>query len=142
MLMILSVIGCTANQSASSTKQSKAQNVQKKAVINPATKKITDEVLKVKGVSKATVLVHDKDVVVGIDVKKGEPATSVEDKVRNKVESSKPGYFVHVTSEKKLHERIKTLNTKMTGKNPVKTLGNDVGIIIQDIGKAVRAPFQ
>ncbi|SDF73774.1 Sporulation lipoprotein YhcN/YlaJ (Spore_YhcN_YlaJ) [Fontibacillus panacisegetis] len=141
VLIILSGTGCTANKSANSAKP-KTKSVQNKKAINPVTKKISDEVLKVKGVSKATVLVHDKDVVVGIDVKKGEPATSVEENVRYRVEGSKPGYFVHVTSDKKIHERIKKLNTKMTGKNSVKTLGNDVGVIIQDIGKTIRAPFQ
>ncbi|WP_044478109.1 YhcN/YlaJ family sporulation lipoprotein [Paenibacillus antibioticophila] len=140
-LFAISATGCTANKSANSAKP-KAKSEQKHKVIDPVAKKITDEVTKVKGVSKATVLVHNKDVVVGIDVKDGEHKARIEDEIRYRVENSEPGYAVHVTSDKKIHERIKKLNTNMTGKNPIKTLGNDVGIIIQDIGEAVRAPFQ
>lgn len=142
VMLVLSGTGCQANKSSKSNNKPKAQSVQKKTAIDPATKKITDEVMKVKGVSKATVLVHNPDVLIGIDVKEGEHTATVEDHVRYKVESSKPGYFVHVTSNKKLHQKIKKLSTKMSGKKPGQAEGTEVGVIILDIGQETRTPFR
>lgn len=142
IMLIFSGTGCQANKSSNANKKPKAQSVQKKTTIDPKTKEITDEVMKVKGVSKATVLVHNPDVLIGIDIKEGEHSATVEDQVRYKVESSKPGYFVHVTANKKLHQRIKKLSTKMSGKKPGKTEGTEVGVIILEIGKETRTPFK
>jgi hypothetical protein len=44
--------------------------------------KIAKNVSSVKGISKATVIVYNRDAIIGINVKKGENTSTVEQKVR------------------------------------------------------------
>ncbi|MFC3799565.1 YhcN/YlaJ family sporulation lipoprotein [Cohnella sp. GCM10012308] len=109
-----------------------------------ASDKIAKHVYKVKGVSKATVIVHNRDAIVGIDVKQGENAKAVENQVRETVARSEPGYTVHVTSDKQYHARIKTLNSQMVplDGHPVRNFSEDVATLLRDIGHTVSAPFR
>lgn len=157
--MIFAMAGCQAGTTA---KQYKSQNVQKtqktaqkpaqKTAQKPAQKtapahnalsrEVRYEVLRVREVKDATVLVHNKDVVIGIDVKDGQNKALAAENVRYRIKNALPQYKVHVTSEKKHHTKIKTLSSQMASKHPVKTLSNDVGVLIKDIGKTVTAPFR
>ncbi|MEF2968840.1 YhcN/YlaJ family sporulation lipoprotein [Paenibacillus sp. M1] len=107
----------------------------------PLPMQISDKVTKTNGVQKATVIVHNNDIVVGLDTKGSNP-TIVEENVRHQIKVNYPQYAVHVTSDQKLHAKIKKLNTKMNGAKPVKTLTKDIKTVIADIGKTVRAPFK
>lgn len=109
-----------------------------------ASDKIAKHVYAVKGVSKATVLVHNRDAIVGIDVKHGENAKTVENQVRQAVERSEPGYAVHVTSDKQYHARIQSLNSQMKplDGHPVRNFSEDVATLLRDIGQTVSAPFR
>ncbi|MDG0808437.1 YhcN/YlaJ family sporulation lipoprotein [Cohnella rhizosphaerae] len=109
-----------------------------------ASDKIAKHVYKVKGVSKATVIVHNRDAIVGIDVKQGENAKDVENKVRETVARSEPGYTVHVTSDQRYHARIQTLQSQMKplDGHPVRNFSEDVATLLRDIGRTVSAPFR
>lgn len=105
-------------------------------------KQISDRVSHIAGVDKATVLVSNRDILVGVDAKKGEDPGIVEEHVRHRLTLDQPRYRVHVTSDKKMHERIRKLNTQVNGGHPVQNFTNDVGAIITDIGKTMTAPFK
>jgi spore cortex protein len=97
----------------------------------------------VPGVTRATAIVHGNDAVIGIDttnVTKGRPA--IERQVYNAVKAAEPRYNVYVTTDSTLHQRIRTLNDQMRTGHPIRTLAQDVGVIIRDIGRAVTAPFR
>jgi len=98
----------------------------------------------VKGVSKATVVVHNKDVLVGIDVKHGGNSASVAHQVKRSIERAEKGYNVHVTTDKKYHSRIMDMHTSMVplDGHPVRDFSHDVGVLIRDIGRTVTAPFR
>ena len=101
----------------------------------------------VNGVTKATAVAHGRDIIVGVDVKKGANTREVERKVREKVQAKEPQYRIHVTSDNKIHTRIQTIYVNMNNNNnnaghPVRALGTDVANIIRDIGRTVTAPFR
>lgn len=112
--------------------------------VKAASDKIAKHVYTVKGVSKATVIVHNRDAIVGIDVKRGENAKAVENQVREAVARSEPGYTVHVTSDKQYHARIRSLQSQMKpiDGHPVRNFSEDVGTLLRDIGHTVTAPFR
>ncbi len=97
---------------------------------------------RVPGVTKATVIVHNRDAIVGIDVAANQNRRQVEKKVRTAVSSIETGYTVHVTSDKQLHARIRDTHTRLSTGHPIRTLATDVGVLIRDIGRAVTAPFR
>lgn len=105
-------------------------------------KQVSDRVSHMDGVDKATVLVSNQDILVGVDAKKGKDPKVVEEYVRHHLTLDQPGYRVHVTSDKKLHARIRNLNTKVNGGHPIQHFSNDVKAILKDIGKTVTAPFK
>ncbi|WP_435921806.1 YhcN/YlaJ family sporulation lipoprotein [Paenibacillus sp. DYY-L-2] len=105
-------------------------------------KQLSDRVSHMDGVDKATVLVSNQDILVGVDAKKGKDPKVVEENVRHHLTLDQPGYRVHVTSDKKLHARIRNLNTKVNGGHPIQHFSNDVKAILRDIGKTVTAPFK
>lgn len=105
-------------------------------------KQISDRVSHMDGVDKATVLVSNQDILVGVDAKKGKDPKVVEEYVRHHLTLDQPGYRVHVTSDKKLHARIRNLNTKVNGGHSIQHFSNDVRTILKDIGKTVTAPFK
>jgi hypothetical protein len=75
--------------------------------------KISRNVSSIKGISKATVIVYYHDAIIGIDIKKGENTATVEQKVRQVVQHSEPGYNVHVTTDKKHLTRIESIHKQM-----------------------------
>lgn len=98
---------------------------------------------KVNGVSESTVIVRGNDAVVGIDLKENQNRNNVERKVHRALRQTEPGYNIHVTSEQKLHNRIKNMDTQMTDENqPVQDLTEDFTSLVRDIGRTVTAPFR
>lgn len=85
--------------------------------------KIANHVSSMKGVRKATVVVYGKDAIVGLDVKGGSNTFAMTNDVRKAVQKIEPGYKVHVTTDSKLHSRIRNLNTGLTSNGTLGTTG-------------------
>ncbi|MCR8655848.1 YhcN/YlaJ family sporulation lipoprotein [Paenibacillus endoradicis] len=119
-------------------------NMGTKNVHVDAAENIQNSILKIKGVSAATVFVNNNDVVVGVDLKDNANKAEVEKQVKKAVEKSDKGYKVHVTSDKNMHTRIQDMKTQMVPMDghPVRNMAKDVGILIEDIGKAITAPLR
>lgn len=97
----------------------------------------------VPGVTHATAVVNGKDAVIGLDINNiTKSRAMIERDVANAVKKVEPGCNVHVTADGALHQRIRTLNSQVRSGHPVRTLAQDVGTIITDIGRAVTAPFR
>lgn len=109
-----------------------------------AAEKIQTSILKIKGVSAATVFVNNNDVIVGVDLKDNANKADVEKQVKKAVEKTDKGYKVHVTSDKNMHTRIHDMKSHMTPMDghPVRDMAKDVGILIEDMGKAFTAPLR
>jgi YhcN/YlaJ family sporulation lipoprotein len=107
-----------------------------------ASQEIKKEISKVKGIKKATVIVHNEDAIIGLDVNKAKDKEAIEQNVKNVVEKSSPNMRVHVTAEKEYHARIQRIHTNMVplDGHPVSNFSEDVGILIEDIGNFVRNP--
>ncbi|MCQ6558575.1 YhcN/YlaJ family sporulation lipoprotein [Paenibacillus mendelii] len=109
-----------------------------------ASDKIAKHISSVKGVSKATVVVHNNDAIVGLDVKAGENTSMVEKEVKRAVERVHPGYTVYVTTDKNLHSRIRGVQSQMVplDGHPIRNMTEDVGTLIRDMGRTITAPFR
>lgn len=105
-------------------------------------KQLADRARLVSGVKKATVVVNNKDAIVGIDVNNVGKKATIEKQVHAALKNQYPHYNIHVTSDPNLHKRINTMNVNMGSAHPVKTLANDVAIMIRDIGAAVTRPLR
>ncbi|MFX3635905.1 MAG: YhcN/YlaJ family sporulation lipoprotein [Candidatus Pristimantibacillus sp.] len=105
---------------------------------------IAKRVGRVKGVGRQSVIVQDRNIIVGIQVKKGENVRTVEQNVRRSVEGSEPGYTVYVSGDNGINTRIQNIQTQMVplDGHPVRNFTEDVGILIQDIGRAITAPLR
>jgi len=127
-----------------STNQRNVMNGTKTPVHKDISDKIVKQVASVKGVNKATVVVHNRDVIVGLDVKSGQNTAAVTRNVKHKVEKAKPGYKVHVTTDKKMHTRIQSIHQQQMvplDGHPVRNFATDIGVLIKDIGRTVTAPM-
>jgi len=105
-------------------------------------KQMSRDARNIKGVSKATVVVHNKNAVVGLDLNSKQKKSNVERQVHNTLKKKYPGYTIHVTTDKGIHQRIQTVYTNRTNGHPVQNFANDVGVIITDIGRTITAPFR
>lgn len=101
------------------------------------------EAMKIPAVAYATAVVNGQDAVIGIDINTDNKrnAVAIEHKVAAAVKKAEPRYNVHVTANRLIHEQIRTLHTQMQGEHPVRTLTNDVKVIIRDIDRSIRLPL-
>jgi hypothetical protein len=107
-----------------------------------ASQDIQKEIAKVNGVDKATVIVHNQDAIIGLDVNNAKDKQVIEQNVRNVVWKSSPNMHVHVTSEEEYHARIQRLHTNMVplDGHPISNFSEDAGILIRDMDNYVRNP--
>ncbi|CEH29682.1 hypothetical protein AM501_05920 [Aneurinibacillus migulanus] len=98
----------------------------------------------VNGVTRATAVVDGRDAVIGIEGATASNMKTLERNVYEAVKRAEPGYTVHVTSNQALTQRIRTLNSRMTGAGTrtLQTDGEDIRTLIRDIGRSVTAPFR
>nr|WP_262985695.1 YhcN/YlaJ family sporulation lipoprotein [Paenibacillus sp. PL91] len=96
----------------------------------------------VNGVEEATVIVNNKDAIVGIDVDNTGKKAIIEKQVYAALKGQYPAYNIHVTSDQNMHQKIKSMNVNLTNGHPIKTLANDVSTMIRDISNAVTAPLR
>ncbi|OBZ09281.1 YhcN/YlaJ family sporulation lipoprotein [Bacillus sp. FJAT-26390] len=96
----------------------------------------------VTGVKKATVVVHNHDAIVGLDIDNPGKKAIIEKQVHAALKGQYPAYNIHVTSDQNMHQKIKSMSGNLTSGHPIKTLANDVAIMIRDIGNAITAPLR
>jgi YhcN/YlaJ family sporulation lipoprotein len=96
----------------------------------------------INGVTKATAVVQGKDAIVGIDVEQGKNRSTVENNVLTAIRTGDPAYRVHVTSNADLNRRIRVLNEQVRSGQHTRTVGQDFGILVRDIGRTISAPFR
>lgn len=115
-----------------------------RSTANDSADKLHQSIVDIKGVSNATVFVHDKNVIVGLDIDNVQDRERIEKQVKQAVQKSEKGYQVYVTSDKNTHARIHNMKDQMAplNGNPMRDMGNDVEDLIKDIGNAVTAPFR
>lgn len=109
---------------------------------NKSAGQLANRAKQVSGVKKATVVIHNKDAIVGLDVDNIGKKAIIEKQVHAALKGQYPEYNIHVTSDQGMHKKIQTMNTSMTNGHPLKTLANDVTIMIRDIGNAITAPLR
>ncbi|WP_337098502.1 YhcN/YlaJ family sporulation lipoprotein [Paenibacillus sp. YIM B09110] len=165
MILLLATAGCSTAKVK--TNEFKARSIENRVIHNGNTtrslnypnavdrtksapsdhvtaKQIEKEIAAIKGVDKHTVIVHNRNAIIGLDVKAGHNAAVVAKQIKQKAEQVGKGYTIHVTSDKSIHSRIQNMSQQMVplDGHPVRNFTEDVGIIIRDIGRTVTAPFR
>lgn len=128
--------------------------------MNDQQKRLVNSVRRVEGVNDATVVVNGQDIIVGIDVDNVGRREEVVKNVKKALQNDHNGYNVHVTAERAMHDRIRTihgqmgnndgqLNTYSTGNNyndnqrhPIRNLARDIQDLLEDMGEAVTEPLR
>ncbi|AIQ19772.1 hypothetical protein H70357_25940 [Paenibacillus sp. FSL H7-0357] len=123
--------------------QSKEQHMIHKAD-STHSDKVAKDLSKIRGVDKATVVIHNKEAIVGLDVKQGENLSIIEQDAVRTVKRELPNHNVHVTADKNLHMRIQSLHQGMKplDGHPVRNFSEDVTTLIKDIGRTVTYPLR
>lgn len=96
----------------------------------------------VSGVKMATVVVHNNEAIVGLDIDNKGKKAIIEKQVYAALKGQYPAYNIHITSDQAMHQKIQKMNAGMSSNHPIKTLANDVTMMIRDIGNAVTAPLR
>jgi YhcN/YlaJ family sporulation lipoprotein len=97
---------------------------------------------RVSGVKEATVVVHNKEAIVGLDIDNIGKKAIIEKQVYAALKGQYPAYNIHITSDGNMHQKLKSMNKNVTNGHPIKTLANDVAIMIRDISNAATAPLR
>ncbi|MDQ8738427.1 YhcN/YlaJ family sporulation lipoprotein [Paenibacillus sp. LHD-38] len=105
-------------------------------------KELANRADQVTGVNKATVFLHKKEALVGLDVTDTGKRAIIEKQVYAALIGQYPEFNIHVTSDRGIQEKIGKLDNGLTNGHPVNTLAHDVAVIIRAIGNAVTAPIK
>jgi len=77
--------------------------------------KLSKKAAAVRGVSQATAVVYGNDAIIGIDVNNSKNTRGIEQKVRESVRMEAKGLTVHITGDKNIYSRIRSLQSRLTG---------------------------
>jgi len=146
LALTIGLTGCAA----SNTVKTKSNQNQSHVIHQTATQdtrvadQLSSKIARIQGVQRATVIVHQKDAVVGIDAKSGANRAMIENEARRVAEHTLPGHRVHVTSDPNIHARIQNVRSQMKplDGHPVRNFAEDVATIIRDVGRTATAPFR
>lgn len=124
-------------------------------VMNDQQKRIRNDVLKVEGVNDATIVINDKNIIVGIDVDNVGRRVTVVNSVKTMLQSKYNNYQVHVTAERATYDRIRVLRDQMEPmertseqtqqpehEHPVDQFAHDFKALLEDMGAAVTEPLR
>ncbi|MCM3635647.1 MULTISPECIES: YhcN/YlaJ family sporulation lipoprotein [Paenibacillus] len=112
--------------------------------MNNQQQRLVQRVRNVNGVNDATVFVNGRDIIVGLELNNVGQRAKVEQDVRRALEQDNNGYNVHVTSERAMHDRIRSIQGQMQPLDgqPVRDMATDIADLLRDMGNAVTAPFR
>lgn len=102
--------------------------------------KIANDVMQIKGVDDVRVIVNKNDVVVGVDTHQN--VSHVQKEVEHKVKSLAKGKKVHVSTDRDVVDRIRTMDDRLRTGTPFQEVGNTFTDMVRDIGAAVTRPFR
>lgn len=108
--------------------------------LSHSAKQLANRADQVTGVNKATVVLHKKEALVGLDVSDMGKRAIIEKQVYAALKGQYPVYNIHVTAERGIHDKIGKLDNGLTNGHPIKTFAHDVADIIRDIGDGVTEP--
>jgi spore cortex protein len=96
----------------------------------------------VSGVTRATAVVNGHDAVVGIEGAQPHNRKMLERHVQQTLKRAEPAYAIHVTADPHLNQRIGMLSTQMGAGHPIRNVGQDISVLIRDIGRTITTPFR
>ncbi|PKM78019.1 MAG: hypothetical protein CVU90_04710 [Firmicutes bacterium HGW-Firmicutes-15] len=132
-ILITILIGvCLVAGGCSSQKPAKPMPGTPKEVANG----IETEAQKVEGVNKATALVSDKNIYIGLDLKENidkQKSTAIEKSVLDRMMYLEPNYAMGVTSDMDLVRKIRYVAQNFAQGNPLSSFQNEIMEIDQGI---------
>lgn len=144
LALTIGLTGCAASNTVKT--KSKESHIINETAVHDTRKadEVSSKIARIHGVQRATVIVNQKDAVVGVDVKPGVHPAMVESEARRTAEHLLPGHRVHVTSDPNIHARIQNVRSQMRplDGHPVRNFAEDVATIIRDVGRTASAPFR
>lgn len=102
--------------------------------------RIVSSVTQIKGVNDARVIVHNDDIVVGVESNKDQD--KVRKQVEDKVKGLAKGKNVHVVTDTDAVGRIRTMDDRLRTGSAFEEIGDTFTDMLRDIGSAARRPFE
>ncbi|KYG31860.1 YhcN/YlaJ family sporulation lipoprotein [Alkalihalobacillus trypoxylicola] len=122
-----------ANHSARSNQSGSQQGYNESA-------KIAKHVNSIEGVEKARVIVHNNDIIVGIQA--DENNQDLHNKVKNTVEQLASDSEVHVVTDRNMYNRIQNVDDRIRNGEAMEEVGSTIEDMVTDIGRAIQRPFE
>ncbi len=101
---------------------------------------IANRVVRMNGVEDCRVIVHDDDVVVGVETNGN--AARIEDKVERTVHGLADGKNVHVVTDTDIVGRIRTMDDQLRTGTAFDEVTDTFTDMLGDLGRAVQRPFE
>ncbi|MCK0471133.1 YhcN/YlaJ family sporulation lipoprotein [Halalkalibacter sp. APA_J-10(15)] len=102
--------------------------------------KINKELRGIKGLNDSRVIVHDDDIVVGVQAERN--SDDVRDRVEDRVNDIADGKNVRVVSDSDAFGRIRTMDDELRGGAAFEEVGATFEDMLRDLGNAVQRPFE
>jgi hypothetical protein len=106
-----------------------------------AAERVAQTAANINGVTRADAIVYDGEAIIGIDGGTPSNKKMLERSVHEAIRRNEPGYRVHVTADKELVKRIRTLRNQAGNAHATRTTGQAIQKIISDIDRTITTPF-
>ncbi|HET7628333.1 MAG TPA: YhcN/YlaJ family sporulation lipoprotein [Bacillales bacterium] len=103
---------------------------------------IANRVSTLKNVQNTSVIVTRNDVIVGIKTHDHGVTRNMKSNVRRTVQNVVQGKNIHVTTNRKMYNRIQNVNNNLQDGDGMNEVSSDIRGIIDDIANAAKRPFQ
>ena len=101
---------------------------------------IANHVVRINGVDDCRVIVHNDDVVVGVEANKN--ADQVQQKVERTVQKLADGKNIHVVTDTDIVGRIRTMDDQLRTGTAFDEVTDTFTDMLGDLGNAVQRPFE
>ncbi|HET7656839.1 MAG TPA: YhcN/YlaJ family sporulation lipoprotein [Bacillales bacterium] len=103
---------------------------------------IANKLADMKNIENTSVVVTDDNVLVGIKTNDRGVTKHLKSSVRKTVQGMVQGKDIHVATSPRMYNRIKNVNNNLQDGDGLNEVNSDVRGIINDLGDAVKRPFQ
>lgn len=94
----------------------------------------------VDGIRNHHVVVHENNIIIGVE--HDDDLDGIDQRIRERIKERAGNRNVHIVTEREQLKNIRGLNRRLQSNEPFEELGSTIDNILDDIGDAVKRPFE
>lgn len=94
------------------------------------------------GVQDAQVVMYKDDILVGVQTAEGTDAKQLESRIKAALNGQVEGKEIHVITDEEQFNRLGDINRQIRDGQPISNFAEDIGDILNSVGRAVTEPFR